>query len=52
MTKHGRDVEIRTYPGCDHGWTNPERPAYNKDAAEDCWAKAIEFLRKRIRAKK
>ncbi|MBI1892779.1 MAG: dienelactone hydrolase family protein [Candidatus Rokubacteria bacterium] len=52
LGKHAKESEVHTYPGCDHGWTNPERPAYNKVAAEDCWHKAVESLRKRIGAKK
>ncbi len=52
LAKHDKQSEVHTYPGCEHGWTDPARPAYNKQAAEDCWHKGIEFLRKRIGAKK
>ncbi len=52
LGKHATDSEVHSYPGCDHGWTDPTRPAYNKEAAEDCWHKAVEFLRKRSGAKK
>jgi carboxymethylenebutenolidase len=48
VTKHGKDVEIQVYEGCDHGWTAPGMPKYNQKAAEECWAKAIQFIRNRI----
>lgn len=48
LAKHGKNFEVHTYPGCDHGWTDSGRPAYNKEAAEDCWHKAVQFLRSRI----
>jgi len=51
LEKHGKDFEINTYPGADHGWTNPKMPAYVKDAAEDCWRKSVQFLTKRIAAR-
>ncbi len=39
LAKHGKDFEIITYPGADHGWTNPKGTAYVESAAEDCWRK-------------
>jgi carboxymethylenebutenolidase len=51
VERHAKDVEIHTYPGADHGWTNPKAPNYNRDAAEDCWRRAVEFLRRRTEAK-
>ncbi len=51
LEKHGKDFEINTYPGADHGWTNPRMPSYDQSAAEDCWTKAVRFLTRRIAAK-
>ena len=51
LTKHGKDFEIHTYPGADHGWTNAKAPAYVESAAEDCWRKAVQFLTRRIAAR-
>ncbi len=51
LSKHDKQSEVHTYPGCDHGWTDPARPAYNKDAAEDCWHKAIQFLTNRLHSR-
>ncbi len=48
LTKHGTDFEVHTYPGADHGWTNPKGDPYRQDAAEDCWEKARKFLTRRI----
>ena len=50
LQKHSKDFEINTYPGADHGWTNPKMPAYLESAAEDCWAKSVQFLTRRIAA--
>jgi carboxymethylenebutenolidase len=45
VLKHKKPVEIHTYPGADHGWTNPKAPAYRQEAAEDCWRRATQFLK-------
>lgn len=46
LKKHGKEFEIHTYAGTDHGYTNPKGPAYNKDSAEDSWQRATQFLRR------
>jgi carboxymethylenebutenolidase len=46
LKKHGKNFEVHTYPGADHGWTNPKMPAYKKEASDDCWRRAVEFLRR------
>ena len=43
--------EVHTYPGADHGWTNAKAPAYYKEAADDCWHRSIDFLRRHAAAK-
>ena len=50
LEKHGKDFEIHTYAGADHGWTNPKAPAYIEQAAEDCWDSARRFVTRRIAA--
>ena len=47
LTTHKKDFEVHTYPGADHGWTNAKGPAYRQEAAEDCWRRSLEFLRRR-----
>lgn len=47
LTTHKKDFEVHTYPGADHGWTNAKGPAYRPEAAEDCWRRSLEFLRRR-----
>ena len=47
---HGRDFEVHTYAGANHGWTDPKGANYNQDAAEDCWDKARKFLTRKIAA--
>lgn len=46
LEAHRKVFEVHTYPGADHGWTNAKAPAYRKEAAEDCWRRGIEFLRR------
>jgi carboxymethylenebutenolidase len=33
------NAEVEIYPGTDHGFAFPQRPAFNKDAAERHWAR-------------
>lgn len=51
LEKHGKDFEVHTYPGADHGWTNPKAPAHIESAAEDCWRNSVQFLTRKIAAK-
>jgi carboxymethylenebutenolidase len=46
LAAHKKDFEVHTYPGADHGWTNAKGPAYRLEAAEDCWRRSLEFLRR------
>jgi carboxymethylenebutenolidase len=45
LARHSKDHEIHTYPDADHGWTNAKMPAYRAQAAEDCWTRAVRFLK-------
>jgi carboxymethylenebutenolidase len=51
LQAHDKVFEVHTYPGADHGWTNVKGPAYRKEAADDCWRRSIEFLRRHVAAK-
>jgi carboxymethylenebutenolidase len=44
----GREVVVHRYPGTGHWFMEPDRDAYNRDAAELAWARTIEFLRERL----
>ncbi|HEX9878660.1 MAG TPA: dienelactone hydrolase family protein [Candidatus Binatia bacterium] len=46
LSRQNKDFEIQTYPGADHGFTNPKGPAYKPQAAEDAWNRATRFLRR------
>ncbi len=46
LTAHKKDFEVHTYPRADHGWTNEKGPAYRHEAAEDCWSRSLQFLRR------
>ena len=46
----GKQVEVKIYPGADHGFFNDTRPeVYNAAAAADAWQRTIEFLRHHLR---
>ncbi len=38
--------DIIVYPGAQHGFHADYRPSYNKEAAEDAWAKMLAFFKK------
>ncbi|GLZ14852.1 dienelactone hydrolase [Actinomadura sp. NBRC 104425] len=44
MRRAGADVEVFRYPGAGHLFTDPDLPDYDRDAAEEAWAVALEFL--------
>ena len=48
LEEHGIQHRIEVLPGADHGYTMPDRPAYNHDAAERAWSGTLELLRQRL----
>lgn len=38
-------VEVRTFPGADHGFTWPGYPAYDENAAETSWTATLDLFR-------
>ncbi|GAA4130599.1 dienelactone hydrolase family protein [Actinomadura keratinilytica] len=44
MRRAGADVEVFRYPGAGHLFTDSDLPDYDRDAAEEAWAVALEFL--------
>lgn len=44
------EVTIHTYPGTEHGFADPESPAYDDEAASLAVARAREFLKERLGA--
>ena len=48
MQKAGKNVTTYEYDA-DHGFANPSNPIYNKEATDDAHAKAIAFLKERIK---
>ncbi|MER6912927.1 dienelactone hydrolase family protein [Streptomyces sp. NPDC000594] len=44
MTRAGADVEVHTYPGAGHLYTDPELPDFDAEAAERTWRSALGFL--------
>jgi carboxymethylenebutenolidase len=44
----GANGEVEQYPGTDHGFAFPQRPAYNKAAAEQHWERVLALFRRRL----
>jgi carboxymethylenebutenolidase len=42
------DAEVEIYPGVEHGFAFPQRPAYDKDAAERHWERLSALYRRRL----
>jgi carboxymethylenebutenolidase len=49
MKTAGKDFSYKVYPNCGHAFfNNTNELTYNKDAAEDSWRLALEFLNKHL----
>lgn len=46
LAKAKKKAEFKTYPGAPHGFHADYRPSYRKEAAEDGWKMAIEWMKK------
>ncbi|MBW5482850.1 dienelactone hydrolase family protein [Streptomyces bambusae] len=44
MQRAGADVEVHSYPGAGHLFTDPDLPDYDEQAAEQAWTVALAFL--------
>ena len=49
LKQHGKQFELKTYPGTHHAFFNDTRPdAYAKDAATDAWQKVLTLFRENL----
>ena len=48
MDELGKDGSIYVYPGVGHAFANPTGSNYDAEAAEDAWAKTLDFLRQEL----
>jgi len=49
MKKLNKDFQYKIYPNTGHAFMNDTNPTtYNKEAAEDAWEKALQFLEKHL----
>ena len=46
LAKAKKKAEFKIYPGAPHGFHADYRPSYRKEAAEDAWKMAIDWLKK------
>jgi carboxymethylenebutenolidase len=44
LTRYDVPHDIKIYPGARHSFFNDTRPSFNKAAAEDSWARVLEFF--------
>jgi carboxymethylenebutenolidase len=44
----GANGEVEQYPGTDHGFAFPQRPVYNKAAAEQHWERVLSLFHRRL----
>jgi carboxymethylenebutenolidase len=44
------NAEVEIYPGVEHGFAFPQRPAYDKQAAERHWERLFSLFRRRLSA--
>ena len=42
------NAEVELYPGVEHGFAFPQRPAYNKAAAERHWERLLDLYKRRL----
>jgi carboxymethylenebutenolidase len=52
MTKLGKPVDVKIYPGAGHAFANPNNPwkGYREEAAKDAWARTLAFLAKHLKS--
>jgi carboxymethylenebutenolidase len=49
LRQHGKDAEVRIYPGADHAFFNNTRPdVYSAQDAADAWQRAIDFFSRHL----
>lgn len=48
MTRAGKSFRSVVYPGARHAFFNDTRPMYQREAAEDAWAKVLTFFRENL----
>ncbi len=49
MKKLNKDFRFKVYPNTGHAFMNDTNPTtYNKEAADDAWKEALEFLKERV----
>jgi carboxymethylenebutenolidase len=48
LRAHDVEAEVEVYPGAEHGFAFPQRPAYHKPSAERHWERMFALIRRRI----
>jgi carboxymethylenebutenolidase len=48
LEQHGVEHRIDVLPDAEHGYTMPDRPAYNREAAERAWSETLELFGERL----
>jgi carboxymethylenebutenolidase len=48
LADQGERIEVELYPGVEHGFAFPQRPVYNKEAAERHWERLVALYRRNL----
>jgi carboxymethylenebutenolidase len=48
MGRSGKSFRYQVYPGARHAFFNDTRPMYQREAAEDAWARVLTFFRENL----
>jgi carboxymethylenebutenolidase len=48
LADQGERIEVELYPKVEHGFAFPQRPVYNKDAAERHWERLVALYRRNL----
>ena len=48
LREAGREVTFHRYPGTSHWFVEPDRPEFDRAAADLAWARTLEFLRENL----
>jgi len=49
LTKHGKQFDVKVYPGAPHAFFNDTKDSYRPEAAKDAWERTLAFLNENLK---